>query len=306
MQRISTLLAVLLLCSASVYGQDNGSKESREFEKLNELIEADSVRVPALLQAILRGETEVVKTLVAEGEDVNEEWSYEEDDPWLYIGYRPLELATLLDHLEVMRVLLDNGAETERVHSGYPYTVPVLAYADNVKTAQLLIDYGANAKSWVAETPLLVVLAGNVSVNMIKLLIDNGADPSESGEAGAAPLHFVKDAETAQLLIDHGANIHDEYDGGGTPLHIADNAEVAKVLIDNGADVNGQSVLFGHMPLHAASYRGKKDVVHLLLDHGADVNATNNDGATPLLIALLEGHDEVADLLRRHGGVTAK
>ena len=109
MKRILALLAVLAfpVWSTPVFGQD-------ELEKIKELANTDSVHVPALLQAILQGETETVKTLIKEGEDVNEYWYYREDDPYLYIGYTPLELATILGDLDIMRLLLDNGAETDR------------------------------------------------------------------------------------------------------------------------------------------------------------------------------------------------
>ena len=302
MKRILAFLFVLVVGSTPVFGQN-------ELERIKELANTDSVHVPALLQAILQGETETVKTLIKEGEDVNEYWDYQEDDPHLYIGYTPLELATSLGDLDIMRLLLDNGAETKRVYSGYPYTVPALVYADDVEVAQLLLDRGASAKSWVAETPLLAVLAGNgVNIDVIKLLIDHGADVDTRGELGITPLHGAKNAEIAQLLIDHGANVQGYC--CDKPLHTAEDAEIAKMLIDHGADVNaiGES---GDTPLLSAVWNGKKDVVQVLLDHGADVNAKNDDGHTPLDIVIdMEipdmHRDEIADLLREHGGVTTK
>jgi ankyrin repeat protein len=43
-----------------------------------------------------------------------------------------------------------------------------------------------------------------------------------------------------------------------------------------------------------------KEVVRLLLER-ADVEAKDNDGKTALQFAAVEGHDEVAKLLRGHG-----
>lgn len=261
MKRILALLAVLVVGSTPVFGQD-------ALEKIKELADTDSAHVPALLQAILQGETETVKTLIKEGEDINEYWEYQENDPHLYIGYRPLELATTLGDLDIMRLLLDNGAEKERIYSGYPYEVPALVYADDVEVAQLLLDHGASAKSWVGETPLLAALVENgVNIDVIKLLIDHGADVDTRGELGITPLHQAKNAETAQLLIDHGASVQGYC--CDKPLHTVEDAKIVKVLID----------------------------------HGADVNAKNHEGRTPLDIAIDRGRDEIADLLREHGGV---
>jgi ankyrin repeat protein len=36
-----------------------------------------------------------------------------------------------------------------------------------------------------------------------------------------------------------------------------------------------------------AAHEGHGDVVKLLLQNGADINSTNNDGMTPLLVAIV-------------------
>jgi ankyrin repeat protein len=40
-----------------------------------------------------------------------------------------------------------------------------------------------------------------------------------------------------------------------------------------------------------------------LLAHGADVNAKDNGGKTPLKWAEDDGHKELAEMLRQHGGI---
>lgn len=321
MKRVLALLAVLLVGSTPVFGQN-------ALEKIKELADTDSVHVPALLQAILQDETETVKTLIQEGEDVNEHWTYRVDDPYLYIGYTPLELATTLGDLDIMRLLLDHGAETEQLIEGGVFIVSILRYAKDIETAQLLLDRGAdvavsldgvdnvNIAQFLIDngadanagdeggTPLHgAVWRGNT--DMVQLLISNGADVNAWAETGITPLHQTRNAEITQILIDNGADIHAMSDAG-TPLHTANNAGIAQVLINSGADVNAEAYYTGDTPLHEASSRGKKDVVQVLLDHGADVNAKNNEGHTPLDIAIDRGTDEIAALLREHGGVTTE
>ena len=47
---------------------------------------------------------------------------------------------------------------------------------------------------------------------------------------------------------------------------------------------------------------GNLVVVELLLTNKADVNAKDNDGETPLHVAVARAHNDVADMLRQHGG----
>jgi FOG: Ankyrin repeat len=56
--------------------------------------------------------------------------------------------------------------------------------------------------------------------------------------------------------------------------------------------------------LHLTAYNGHKDIVELLITNGADVNAKLNlFGETIRPIEVVkEGHPEIADLLRKHGG----
>ena len=46
-----------------------------------------------------------------------------------------------------------------------------------------------------------------------------------------------------------------------------------------------------------------REMVEFLLSHGADVNSKTNKGETPLKIAIKNNRKEVANLLRKHGGV---
>jgi ankyrin repeat protein len=49
-----------------------------------------------------------------------------------------------------------------------------------------------------------------------------------------------------------------------------------------------------------------KEIAELLIANGADVNAKNVDGQTPLDVAVDWFNDEIAALLRKHGGKTGE
>ena len=54
--------------------------------------------------------------------------------------------------------------------------------------------------------------------------------------------------------------------------------------------------------LHIKCSKGEYGYVKWHLDKGAEVNAKNEDGRTPLDVAILLKHLETAALLRKHGG----
>ena len=54
-------------------------------------------------------------------------------------------------------------------------------------------------------------------------------------------------------------------------------------------------------PLHDAASAGDVGQVAALLSQGADIDARSERGETPLILAILAGHDEVAELLIEEG-----
>jgi ankyrin repeat protein len=95
--------------------------------------------------------------------------------------------------------------------------------------------------------------------------------------------------DIVRSLIDDGADVNERDTNHQTPLHFAaweGKVEVAKLLIKYDANVNSQDRV-GWAPLHTASRRGHFDIVHLLLKHSADVNAETRSHDTALHLALV-------------------
>ncbi len=96
-----------------------------------------------------------------------------------------------------------------------------------------------------------------------------------------------------QILFDCKADVNARAEHGSTPLgfalsgpHLSD-ARVVRLLLGHSADPNIQ-VLHGLTLLHHASKKGWIEVVHLLIEHGARVEVKDDDGKTPLDVALGE------------------
>ena len=73
-------------------------------------------------------------------------------------------------------------------------------------------------------------------------------------------------------------------------------AIAAMLLVGCGPGVN----------IHEAARTGNIEAVKQHIAAGADVNAKDDGGETPLDFAIRNEQTEIADLLRKHGGKTAK
>jgi ankyrin repeat protein len=88
-----------------------------------------------------------------------------------------------------------------------------------------------------------------------------------------------------------------------TPLHSAVRwnkpaAEIEDLIREHGADCTDNN---GNHPIHIAAQNGHASLVSLILRHRADVNAQNNNGQTPLHMAVSYDLDDVEAVLRQAG-----
>ena len=111
-------------------------------------------------------------------------------------------------------------------------------------------------------------------LEVLKVLLEAGADPNTADGNGNCPLHWAATRgfkSTAQLLLDSGADIDKTDKRGQTPLYWAariGHTDVVRMLLNAGADPNKRN-LRGESPLDGPVGIGDMDVVLLLLDAGA-------------------------------------
>ena len=67
-------------------------------------------------------------------------------------------------------------------------------------------------------------------------------------------------------------------------------------------DVNTKRNLQG-VAIHDASANGFIEMAEFLLDNYADPNVVNEEGVTPLIAAVTNGHDSMVDLLLQRGNI---
>ncbi len=146
--------------------------------------------------------------------------------------------------------------------------------------------------------------------DIVKLLLDAGADPKVVDHDGGSPIHSATDAATIQTLVDAGADVNCQSEDGKTLLHqlvFYEEIEAIKTLIKAEIAINLTDGT-GSTALHdAGRYGGPYQIVKLLLAHGASTTEIDNDGNTPLHLLTqcrqtIYNSKDLLDTLLDHGG----
>ncbi|HJR70767.1 MAG TPA: ankyrin repeat domain-containing protein, partial [Gammaproteobacteria bacterium] len=144
------------------------------------------------------------------------------------------------DHLELIDALLARGADVNARMKSSTETRTIF-------THQWLHEEGA--------TPLLRA-AQSGDVTLVKLYLENGADPNLTTEDG-----------TTALMVAAGIGWVEGVTYEWSPEQ---TLETVRLLLDLGVPVNAQN-LDGQTALMGAAHKGRNDVVQLLVDRGADL-----------------------------------
>uniref|UniRef100_A0A0E0RJM5 Uncharacterized protein n=1 Tax=Oryza rufipogon TaxID=4529 RepID=A0A0E0RJM5_ORYRU len=127
------------------------------------------------------GHVDVVRLLLSKGVHV---------DPLNYSG-APLHLATANDHDQVAKVLLEHGADPNRVVNHVLSPLVVACCSHSLKCMKLLIKAGADVNdrsSTGPRTTPLVLAVDDGSADIVKILLEAGADPNIRNEDGRIPI----------------------------------------------------------------------------------------------------------------------
>lgn len=172
-----------------------------------------------------------------------------------------------------------------------------------------LVDNGANPKD-VSESDnftLLQQVALRPTIERMQYFLNAGLDPLERSRDGRTVLHVAAqgglDHEVLALLLSKGLKVTDADLSGRLPLHYAAVNSIG-VLLAAGAQIDAKDTR-GMTALHVAAKEGRKSIVTELLKHSASVFVVDNQGMTPLhYAAMMSNADEVIDALLAAGAPT--
>jgi ankyrin repeat protein len=173
------------------------------------------------------------------------------------------------------------------------------AHGNLARVKELLEQYPAvvNANASWNETAIAAA-AQTGQVEIAELLLAHGAPRDICVAAMLGQMERVTDHVRRDSAQAHARGAH------GIPVlyHaiIRGHRDIGELLLAHGADVNADAG--GNPAIHGAVLFGQADMVEWLLERSADPNTPNYEHKTPLRVALERNLDEIATLLRQHGG----
>ena len=240
---------------------------------------------PRLVQALKNGDRTAAVALVRDAAEVN---ATEAD------GTTALHWAVRQSDAEIVDGLLRAGAD---VNAANRYGVtPLKLAAVNGDAAMLekLLDAGgdANAAGTDGETLLMTVARGG-HVDAARLLLERGAaiDAREAWHGQTALMWAAAQGHPAMLseLLAHGADVNARSNVEQWERQVT--SEPRDKWLPPG----------GLTPLLFAAREDCLACLRVLIDAGADLNATTPDGISGAILALVNGHFDVAGALLEAG-----
>ena len=272
-----------------------------------------------LMISVIFDQMETLEFLISNNADVN----LKNKD-----GESPLHVAGGAKK-ELIEFLISNGADLN-IKDKYDRTpLDLMEKRGQFESARILRKHGCKNGS-------IQSAADGGDTEAVKDFLEGGIDVNANSKLGTALHRAVLRGhmDIVDLLINNGANVNLKSESGDTALHYAakkNHIDIVEMLLKNGADINITGYR-GLVPLHFAVTFDSVQLSEKLIIHGADVNVPNDDGQTPLDVVgynemqLLTGgpqfipsgialgnekpvekdKSQMVAILRKHGGKTGQ
>ena len=261
-----------------------------------------------LVDAARAGDVEAISRLLSEGADINAQESESGDTPLLAAIDTSQWAAAECLLLNQPDLHLEDKNGNSALYLAVSRGDSALKIVNLLLKAGAQVDLGPKSGDNAGATPLHITCATGANGCLERLLI-HGASATKQLPSGASPLHTAAiggDQKTIELLCKAGGNVTATAKDKRTPLHncgVTGNAKAAAALIERGAVVDALDA-DGCTPLMHAVLNNRVEVARLLLDHGTDPDIVARSGSTPLyplLVAAMNGYDEIVRLLLKKG-----
>ena len=250
--------------SALLYAARDGRLESVRMlvAAKAEVNQADTNGITPLLMAITNNHLAVAKFLLDKGSNANGTDWWGRAPLWAIIEIRDRDFGRNNEHdidrdaaLDLIKMLVERGANVNARTKEVP---PIRRFITPLGDL-----------SWVdftGQTPFLrAALAGDIEV--MRLLLEKGADPSIATQAG-----------TTALMAASGVN----WMTGQTYTESKEALmEAVKLCLEKGGDVNATNSM-GVTAVIGAANRGSDDILEFLVKKGARLDVKDKEGRTPL------------------------
>ncbi len=247
-----------------------------------------------VLHAIEKGDLETVKSYVETGFQVNAD-----------LGVAtPLSIATAHNKPHIVDYLISKGANKDAADASGLTPVEIAIHYGHLDSLNVLLEKKVNVNQPNKQGNLpLHIAAENAKIKIIDMITPLTTNLNALNHEDRTPLMIAAEngyPTTALAIIHAGANVNKKNNQGQTALMLAakgDNTYTLNFVIRQTLEIDEKDN-HGWTALHYAADSGNKASTQVLLSQGANANGhTHRDEATPLILAIKNGHYDVVETL---------
>ena len=232
---------------------------------------------PPLVSAVKANDTAAVQSLIKKRVDVN---AAEAD------GTTALHWAARADNVDLVRTLVKAGSDVKRANRYGVTALQLAAVNGTASIVKLLVEAGADVNAVLPEGETILMTAARTGrPEAIEILLNAGAkvDAREKWH-GETALHWAaaeNHADAVMLLATHGADVDE------------------RSATETYRRRSGQSImpLGSWTPLMYAARQNAIDAGRALVARGAKLDLVDPDGATALVLAIINANYDFAAML---------
>lgn len=237
--------------------------------------------------------------------------------------------------VEAITLFLENGLDINKRSKNGRTSLFYAIYPRNEKKLDFLIQKGgkANISDINGQTPLMKAV--NTNIEIVKTLIDNGADINAKDNHGTSVLMYAATLGKLEIrdkmimfLINSGASIQAKNNEGNTAFDFYINLvnydnfifrglgkdyiilhsnkggkdlEILKLLYQENSNFNTKDI-YGNSLMHNCIYENYDiELINFFIENGAKGNIKNDAGNTPFLLCTIAKNWEKAKLMLNNG-----